>query len=387
MDKVKNLGQVFTPNDIVDLMFKLSVNEGSILEPSAGDGVFTTYISQNSSREIISIEIDDEHSSDGIKIMDFFDFDENIKFPTIIGNPPYVAFKNILKSTLDKIQAKDYLKSFDNRTNLYLFFIRKCVEHLEENGELILITPREFIKATSSINLNNFLYEKGTITHWFEYGDIPVFKGYSPTVVIWRFVKNDFSRKTQTNEGIRRFQVSDGQIFFSSNENNVKFSDLFFVKVGAVSGMDDIFINENGNTEFVCSSTKRDGKLRKMFYNIKHEDLLKHKDILIKRKIKNFDESNWWKWGRGLYESEKERIYVNCKTRDLKPFYTHEGKFYDGSVLAIFPKKDMDIKLAIEMLNNVDWNELGFKVGGRLCFTQKSLENTYLPNSFIKLIN
>lgn len=385
MDKIKNYGQVFTPIDIVDLMFNLSKNDGSILEPSAGDGRFTKYILQNSNREVLSIEIDEQYQDKDTKIGDFFDLNENEKFSTIIGNPPYVAFKNILESTLNKIQTKDYLKSFDNRTNLYIFFIKKCIEHLQDDGELILITPREFIKATSSIALNNFLYEKGTITHWLEYGDMAVFKGYSPTVVIWRFAKNDFMRKTNTNDGVRNFHVSSGQIFFTENDNSLKFSDLFFVKVGAVSGMDEIFINENGNADFVCSSTKKDGKLRKMFFNIKHEDLLKHKDVLIKRKIKNFDESNWWKWGRGLYESEQERIYVNCKTRDLKPFFRHDGKYYDGSVLAIFPRKTINIEKAVKLLNDVDWNELGFKVGGRLCFTQKSLENTYLPDTFLEL--
>ena len=80
--------------------------------------------------------------------------------------------------------------------------------------------------------------------------------------------------------------------------------------------------------------------------------------------------------------SNKERIYVNCKTRDNKPFFTNDSKYYDGSVLAIFPKKDIDINLAIGMLNSVNWSDLGFIVGGRLCFTQKSLENTNLPNNF-----
>ena len=117
-----------------------------------------------------------------------------------------------------------------------------------------------------------------------------------------------------------------------------------------------------------------------MFYNIKHEDLVQFKDKLINRKIKNFNEDNWWHWGRGLYESDSNRIYVNCKTRDSKPFFTHDCKYYDGSVLAIFPKIDMNINKAIDYLNSVDWSELGFKVGGRLCFTQKSLENIYLPN-------
>lgn len=382
MDKVKNWGQVWTPQDIVSQMVAMSKNTGSILEPSAGIGVFTDYIKNHSTREITSIEIDPDNWKTGITISDFFDFSEHIKFPTIIGNPPYVAFKNITKETLKKIQDKDYLNSFDARTNLYLFFIRKSIEHLTDDGEIIFITPREFIKATSSIGLNNYLYQIGTITDWYEYGDQVVFKGYSPTVVIWRFQKGDFSRKTNTNDGVRKFTITDGQLSFVKNDNLVKFNSLFTVKVGAVSGADEIFTSESGNQEFVCSYTKTNDKLKKMFWNIKHPDLLVFKDKLISRKIKKFDENNWWHWGRGLYESQSDRIYVNCKTRDSKPFFWNQCKFYDGSVLAIFPKKEMNIQLAISLLNSVDWNELGFKVGGRLCFSQKSLENTQLPESF-----
>ena len=385
MDKVKNLGQVYTPENIVSVMFNLSTTNGSILEPSAGDGAFTKYIKCNSDRVITSIEVDSDNKRDDFIIMDFFDYNEDNKYSTIIGNPPYVSYKNISKDTLTKIQNKNYLNSYDNRTNLYLYFIRKCVEHLEDGGEIIMITPREFIKATSSIKLNNFLYDNGSITDWYEYGDNIVFKGYSPTVVIWRYEKNNFSRITKTNGGEKKFNLIDGQFSFTNNENNIKFSDLFFVKVGAVSGMDDVFTSDNGNQEFVCSYSKKTGKLKKMIFNTKHEDLLQYKDILMSRKIKKFNEDNWWQWGRGLYESSSERVYVNCKTRDSKPFFTNNCKYYDGSVLAIFPKKSINISKTIDLLNNVDWDGLGFKVGGRLCFTQKSLENIYLPNTFNSL--
>lgn len=384
MNKIKNLGQVYTPLDIVEKMYKLSNNVGSILEPASGDGIFTNYIKQNSNRNIVSVEIDPDNINDDNIIMDFFDLNENEKFDTIIGNPPYVSFRNINEDTLNKIKSKEYL-NFDSRTNLYIFFIRKCIEHLNDDGEIIFITPRDFIKATSSINLNNYLFENGTITHWYEYGDVYFFKEVKPNVSIWRFEKNNFARNTNTNDGLKKFTLIDGQISFMSDKTNVKFSDLFFVKVGAVSGMNEIFENDKGNLDFVCSYTKRTGKLKKMFYNIKHDDLIEYKDKLLNRKIKKFNENNWWFWGRNFYESSKERIYVNCKTRDKEPFFMNDCKNYDGSILAIFPKKEIDINKAVNMLNSVDWNELGFKVGERIVFNQKSLENTYLPNNFLTL--
>jgi hypothetical protein len=33
------------------------------------------------------------------------------------------------------------------------------------------------------------------------------------------------------------------------------------------------------------------------------------------RRIRSFDEFNWWQWGRGYYQSEQPRVYVNNKTR------------------------------------------------------------------------
>jgi adenine-specific DNA-methyltransferase len=387
MDKIKKLGQVYTPETIVKIMFGLSEKKGDILEPSAGNGSFTKWIKENSKRKITSIEIDTENKQLDFLIIDFFDYDDTIKYSTIIGNPPYVSFKNILKNTLNKIKSIPYMNNYDNRTNLYIYFIRKCVEHLEDNGEMILITPREFIKATSSIELNNFLYDNGTITNWYEYGDEIVFKGYSPNVVIWRYEKNNFSRKTKTNQGVKEFKINDGQISFNNINNSVKFSDLFFVKVGAVSGKDKIFTSDNGNKMFVCSYTKKTGNVKKMIYNTKHPELIEFKNELMNRRIKKFNEDNWWQWGRNLYESDSDRIYVNCKTRDKHPFFLNDNKYYDGSVLAIFPKFDIDLKKAKDLLNEVNWNELGFKVGGRLCFTQKSLENVYLPDDFESLRN
>lgn len=368
--KVEDLGQVFTENKIVHKMLKLRKYNESILEPSCGDGAFFNVINN-----CVGIEYDKDVCPKGAINMDFLDYSLDNKFKTIIGNPPYVKYKQINENTKSKLN----MSLFDERSNLYLFFIEKCINHLEDNGELIFIVPRDFIKATSSIKLNKFIYEQGTITHWEDLGDEMVFPGFSPNCAIFRFEKGNFTRKTNDN---LNFIESNGQLLFTKEKPQYKFSDYFFVKVGAVSGADEIFTNNNGNKEFVCSKTVDTGETRTMFYNISHQILEKNKKELIQRKVKLFSEKNWYMWGRNYFDSDLPRIYVNGKTRKDRPFFLNDCNAYDGSILAIFPKfkiKNQEhLKIICDYLNEINWKELGFKCGGRYLFNQKSLENILL---------
>jgi adenine-specific DNA-methyltransferase len=391
MYEVEHLGQVFTPQFVVSQMLSLRRNFGSILEPSSGDGAFVKNIPDCTGIEIDSKCLDVTPYGERCINMDFFDYSTENKFDTVIGNPPYVRFQDISPQTKQKLKSK----LFDKRTNLYLFFIEKSIYHLNVGGELIFITPRDFLKATSSTKLNEFIYKNGTVTDIIELGDKKIFAGFSPNCLIWRFEKDNFSRKTKVYSNVSKgydtqeFSCYKGQIFFTDEHfgaipYSIKFSDVFFVKVGAVSGNDRIFLDEKyGNTDFVCSSTRKTGKTRKMIYNNKNERLEKHKDVLIKRKICKFDETNWWRWGRNHFLSERKRIYVNVKTRNTKPFFVHDCKNYDGSVLAIFPNnQNADVNILCEKLNSINWMDLGFICDGRYLFSQKSLQNAILPDCF-----
>ena len=386
---VETLGQVFTPPFIVDEMIGLIKNSGSILEPSCGDGAFLKYLPERT----LGIELDTRLVNNNFNInknyniinADFFSYSVENKFETIIGNPPYVRYQDISEKT--KNYLRNFEQIFDKRTNLYLFFIYKSILHLSDNGELIFITPRDFLKSTSAMKLNEFIYEQGTITDFIDLGDKKIFKDAQPNCAIWRFEKNNHKKITNIT---KQFNCINGQLLFVNNNYSIKFSDLFFVKVGAVSGKDEIFTSDKyGNQDFVCSSTYKTGKTKKMLYNQKHEYLEKYKNILLNRKIKKFDETSWYRWGRDYYKSSLPRIYVNCKTRNKKPFFIHECKAYDGSVLAIFLKNNnintqVNIQETCDKLNKIDWEELGFICDGRFLFSQKSLENCLLPEDFHK---
>lgn len=372
MFDVEFLGQVFTPSHIIAEMLQLRKNYGSVLEPSAGNGAFFKQIPN-----CVAIEIDERHLQNGMLNLDFFDYSIEHKFDTIIGNPPYVRYQDILPKTKEKLS----LNLFDERSNLYLFFIEKCIQHLNKGGELIFITPRDFLKATSSMKLNKFIYDNGSITDIIDLGDAKIFNGFSPNCIIWRFEKDNFHRRTNIS---KKFTFSNGQLLFTDNDYQIAFKDIFFVKVGAVSGADYIFENEElGNMDFVYSATLKTGKTKKMIFNIPHQVLYQYKQVLLARGIRKFDETNWWQWGRIHYISKQPRIYVNTKTRNKRPFFVHQCPNYDGSILGIFPlNPKADVEKLCMKLNHVNWEELGFVCDGRYLFSQRSLENAFLPNFF-----
>ncbi|MCL2022011.1 MAG: class I SAM-dependent methyltransferase [Betaproteobacteria bacterium] len=360
-------------------MLGLRRNKGQTLEPSAGNGAFFTPLLQEG-EQCVGIEIDESVALTGVLVMDFFAYPASMRFDTIIGNPPYVRYQDIPASTRALLDAS----LLDRRSNLFLFFIEKCARHLNPGGELIFIVPRELTKLTAAKKLNAWLYQEGSITDFVETGDARVFGEHTPNCAIFRFEKGRFDRSMRDG---RAFHEIAGQFMFLRQDYSLPLSTIFAVKVGGVSGADDLFEHPDGNLEFVCSHTAQSQKTRRMLYDCQHPHLLAHKTRLLARRVRKFDESNWWQWGRLYPLNNHPRIYVNCKTRNPKPFFLHSSPHFDGSILALFPKNpaisQTELKQAAQMLNDmVDWRDLGFVCDGRYLFTQRSLQNCLLPADF-----
>lgn len=292
----------------------------------------------------------------------------------------------------------------------FSFFIEKSLRHLNVGGELIFITPRSLWSATSAVALNRRLFAMGTITDVLELGDSRVFDGAVPNCAIWRFERDNFSRRTRyvtigAADGDlaaalaappweeREFVEAGGHLLFLRDHATIRLGDLLSVRVGAVSGADEIYTNAgHGDREFVCSETARSGRTRAMIWQAPgspspHPALTPHKDRLMARRIRRFDESNWWQWGRGYPETAAPRIYVNAKTRNRQPFFLHPCVNFDGSVLALFPRPNISapgsLRAIAYALNAVDWEASGFVCGGRFLFAQRSLEDAPLPAAMV----
>lgn len=377
------LGFVETPEAIALAMLALKHNTGRSLDPAAGMSLFRHWLP-----DITGLELDPTRTGPGVINTDFFAYPESEQFSTVIGNPPYVRGSRVAPES----RALFAPSVLPTGADLYLRFIEKSVKHLAPGGELIFVNPRGFAKDTSARALNTWLAKQGAFTDWVELGD-RAFPDASPDCVIWRWQKSlvqgpvRFRPALGAPEELRHCTLRDGAVFITRHEYPRALREFASVKVGAVSGADDIFIG--GPVPFVCSETRATGATRGMTWAPPEDPtppskLVPHKSALMARRVRHFDETNWWRWGRDCPNTDAPRVYVNCKTRNPAPFFTHPCNKFDGAVLGVFPHRcDTDLEKFVAALNAVDWHDLGFVSSGRFIFTQKSLETSPLPLDFM----
>jgi len=288
-----NLGQYFTTNnELKEIVYKFILNNPTnILEPSIGQGDLVTFVTN----KLPDVTFDMYEIDTKIKLLDSIEKENVIygdfmkqkitkTYKTIIGNPPYVKTK---------------------KRNLYIDFIEKCYNLLDDNGELIFIIPSDFFKLTSASQLLNTMMINGTFTHVYHPHNEKLFDGANIDIIVFRYNKNNnIIKKVLYNDELKYIINSDGLITFTDKENtnNIMFKDYFDIYVGIVNGKEEVYKNASlGNIEVLNG----ENKVEKYIYIEKYpsdseqinEYLLEHKKELLERGIKKFNEKNWFEWG------------------------------------------------------------------------------------------
>jgi adenine-specific DNA-methyltransferase len=371
MLNTKYLGQYFTKD--ISLQKKvyefIKNNPKKILEPSVGRGDLVKYVLKHHPNikfncYEIDKSIDFIIDANCIISGDFLKTDIKNKWKTIIGNPPYVKTK---------------------KGNLYIDFINKCINLLEDDGELIFIIPSDFFKLTSAIKTIKKMMNNGTITHIYHPHDENLFENASIDVIIFRYCKDKkLEKKVLYNDELLYIIESGGLLSFSKSkdDNKISINQLFNVYVGMVTGKESVYKNEElGNIELINGENKIDRYIYLTEFPNKdnkiNEYLLKNKEVLISRKIKKFKEQNWFQWGAPrnikIMEENKNKdcIYVKNLTREKKVAFKSKVMYFGGSLLMLLPKEEnLDIDKIVKILNNEETKKNymyanRFKIGHR----------------------
>jgi len=379
-----NLGQYFTTNiKLKEKVFEFILNSPyNILEPSIGQGDLITFITD----KIPSIRFDMYEIDKKIELLDKIDRDRVIygdfmketitkTYKTIVGNPPYIRTK---------------------KGNLYIDFIEKCFNLLDDNGELIFIVPSDFIKLTSASKLLNIMMTKGTFTHIYHPHDEKMFENASIDVIVFRYCKNNLiERKILYNDKILYIRNSNGLITFEKEKNNniVIFEDYFDIFVGLVSGKEEVYKNEEiGNIEVLNGENKVEKYIYIDKYPCDNEKintyLFEHKKELIERKIRKFNENNWFEWGalRNISKInsnlDKDCIYIYNLTRKSNISFLAKVNYFGGGLIMLIPKKKCNLNKIVSYINSNTFKD-NFMFSGRFKIGHRQISNSYIPTEYL----
>ena len=196
MSKAKNkYGQYFTIKSIADFMVMLidKDKQAKILEPSCGEGVFLKSLEQSGYNQVSAYEIDPTLNNpyEYVKYESFVSSPINEKFDVVIGNPPYIRWKNLEDALKTELESSSIWQRYFNSLCDYLFiFILKGIEQLNENGELIFICPEYWMNTTHSRSLRDYMLRNGSITDIYLFKETPLFEGVTSSYVIFKYAKS-----------------------------------------------------------------------------------------------------------------------------------------------------------------------------------------------------
>jgi len=374
---IHSRGQYFTKNKklqkcVIDFILNKPT---TILEPSVGRGDLVKCVLDKLDISFDMYEIDPNikllNNIDKSNIIygDFLKFKITVFYDTIIGNPPYIRTK---------------------KGNLYIDFIKKCFDLLNNNGELIFIVPTDFFKLTSANKLLSEMIKNGNFTHVYHPNEEGLFENASIDVMVFRYCKDNSKEKLTLYNNEKKYLIESGGIItFCDSKIDMKetLSEYFDISVGMVCGRESVYRNEElGNLNILSNKDKYTKYIYIEKFPCEDENinnhLLKHKEDLINRRIKRYDEKNWFEWGapRNVkkmkqYKGEK-CIYVLPLTRDKNIAFIGEVDYFGGLIM-MRPTKICNLQKIVDYLNSETFKS-NYMYSGRFKIGHRQLCNTYI---------
>ena len=105
-------------------------------------------------------------------------FKEKGGFDIVIMNPPYVKIQKMLEDKINDVHfiQEKYRSASEGSADLYVAFIEKSLNLLNEKGLLGLICPHKFFQAEYGSELRQLLVEKKSIYEIVSFGDLQIFE-------------------------------------------------------------------------------------------------------------------------------------------------------------------------------------------------------------------
>jgi type I restriction-modification system DNA methylase subunit len=276
----KNNGIYFTPPSCVNNNIKLLqpyINKATnVLEPSCGSGEYITALHKlfphlnitgiEYNKTIYQSVLQLNNEKINIINMDYLSYETDTKYDHIIGNPPYFVIK---KEEVDK----SYYPYFEGRPNIFILFIIKSINLLNDNGILSFILPKNFLNCLYYDKTRKYIGKHLQILHIIECNDDKYIDTQQDTILL-------IIQKTSTCNNTSFILEINNYTIFVNEDNNIKIRNLyknsksllelgFKVSVGNVvwNQCKDILTNDESKTRLIYSSDIENNTLIKKKYS------------------------------------------------------------------------------------------------------------------------
>jgi adenine-specific DNA-methyltransferase len=321
---------------VADFMIDLAeISQNSkILEPSCGEGIFLELLQQKGFHNILAYEIDKELATgfSFVRYESFVSAKIDEKFDLIIGNPPYIRWKNLEEELKQELSYNPLWNRYFNSLCDYLYiFILKSIELLNENGQLIFICPEYWLNTTHSISLRNYMVQNGYFEEIYHFNETPVFDKVTVSTIIFKFVK---SKQKATKIKVAKFYAN--QKLTKETLNNLRnqspLKDAEYLEVSQFKTNERWLLQtdkvkaELQLLEKVCQKKQTTSLLASFENKAEYHTIAEVCDIgngLVSGLDKAFQVN-----GHQLNENEKSATIDVVKAKDLKPFFAENTTKY-----------------------------------------------------------
>ena len=323
--KKKN-GIYFTPPTCVinniELLQNFITDDMNILEPSCGSCEYITALHRLfPNLNITGIEYNKtiyesivHLNNDKIVInnMNYLHYITDKKYDLIIGNPPYYVLK---KSDVDKC----YHRYFDGRPNIFILFIIKSIQLLNNNGILSFILPKNFLNCLYYDKTRKYIKTHFQILHIIDCKDAKYIETQQDTIIL-------IIQKTDNCDNTEFILEINNYIIFVNKANKEKITNLYLnsktlfelgfkVNVGTVvwNQCKTLLTDDTTKTRLIYSSDIDNNKLIiKKYNNIVKKNFINKPGITRPMIIINRGYGvSEYKFNYCLIDEEKEYLIEN----------------------------------------------------------------------------
>ncbi len=288
----KSKCQIFTPSSLVDeMLFLINYNNicvgKKILENSFGDGAILaeivrhyinsaldlnlskTCISQHLSDNIYGIELDSDHfhsclyalnelaSSYNLPPVQWKLFNEDalfwetdVRFDIIIGNPPYMAYRD-LDEEYRMLLKKKYSSCRVGKFDFYYAFLEFGISLLSDTGKLLQLIPSNLYKNVFAEGIRTII--KPSLSIVIDYPSQALFnRVLTSTSILFcdKQVLSDFvkyvNRTTNKETIINKKNLANKWIFTNKTnkkkDNEIRFGDFFNASISVATLLNRAFV-------------------------------------------------------------------------------------------------------------------------------------------------